>query len=371
MDGVTRSKDLKQTILVVDDSMYNRELLSEILSDTYDIVQAENGKMALEILNKEREKFSCILLDISMQIVNGFEVLEYMNKHKWIQTLPVIIISSENSNTFIRRGYELGAVDYIFRPFDEMVVIRRVQNTVNLYAKQKKLVALARRQINENERLSDMMISILGHTVEFRNKESNMHIANVSSLTKIFLQKLNENSEKYHFSKKDIALISRAAALHDLGKVSIPDEVLNKPGKLTPEEFEAMKNHTVIGSKMLESEVIYQEEPLVKRAYEICRWHHERYDGKGYPDGLSGDKIPITAQIVSIADVYDALTSQRCYKKAFSHEKAIEMINNNECGVFNPEILDCLNQLKDTLVERLTAENDAKLKNEITVLEGM
>lgn len=371
MDGVTRSKDLKQTILVVDDSMYNRELLSEILSDTYDIVQAENGKMALEILNKEREKISCILLDISMQIVNGFEVLEYMNKHKWIQTLPVIIISSENSNTFIRRGYELGAVDYIFRPFDEMVVIRRVQNTVNLYVKQKKLVALAKHQINENERLSDMMISILGHTVEFRNKESNMHIANVSSLTKIFLQKLNENSDKYHFSKKDIALISRAAALHDLGKVSIPDEVLNKPGKLTPEEFEAMKNHTVIGSKMLESEVVYQKEPLVKRAYEICRWHHERYDGRGYPDGLSGDKIPITAQVVSIADVYDALTSQRCYKKAFSHEKAIEMINNNECGVFNPEILDCLNQLKDTLVERLTAENDAKLKNEITVMEGM
>lgn len=349
-----------QTILVVDDSSYNRELLTEILSGTYRIIQAQNGAMALEILQTKRNEISCILLDLSMAVVNGFEVLEEMNKNNWLKTLPVIIISSENSADFIRKGYTLGASDYIFRPFDETVVKRRVENTVTLYTNQKKLAKMILDQRQENERLSDMMVSILGHTVEFRNKESNAHIANVSIITKLLLEQLVILFPKYSFSKNDITVISRAAALHDIGKVSIPDAVLNKPGKLTEEEFAMMKQHSLIGAQMLESMPEYKDEPLVICAYKICRWHHERFDGKGYPDGLSGEKIPIEAQIVSLADVYDALTSERCYKKAFTHQQAIEMILKGECGTFNPELLKCLQSVEKTLPTSIKAEFEAK-----------
>lgn len=349
-------------ILVVDDSEYNRELLTEILSNKYRIIQAKNGAEALEIMAARRQELSCVLLDISMAVVNGFEVLEEMNAKKWISVLPVIIISSESSTEYIRKGYTLGACDYISRPYDEVVVLRRVDNTVNLYANQKKLAKMIIAQIQENERQSDMMVSILGHTVEFRNKESNAHIANVSCLTKILMEELN-NPIKYHFSKKEIALVSRAAALHDLGKVSIPDEILNKPGKLTQEEFEKMKEHSLIGAQMIESLSEYKNEPLVKAAYKICRWHHERYDGKGYPDKLSGNEIPIEAQIVSLADVYDALTSKRCYKDAFSHSQAIQMITNNECGIFNPDLLECIKRIEKTLKDRLITEFELRRKN--------
>ena len=355
----------KPLILVVDDSEYNRELLQEILSDDFSIIQAENGIRALEIIEKQRKEISCVLLDISMEGMDGFEVLEKLNNRRWIKTLPVIIISAENSTEFLRKGYTLGASDYIFRPFDSLVVKKRVQNTVKLYANQKKLAKMVIDKINENNRMSDMMISILGHTVEFRNKESNLHISNVSNLTKIFLEELNASDSEYYFNKDEMMLITRAAALHDLGKVSIPDEVLNKPGKFTDEEFAMMKKHTIIGAQMLEAEPAYKNEPLVKKAYNICRWHHERFDGRGYPDKLSGNDIPIEAQIVSIADVYDALTSERCYKKAFSHEQAIEMINNNECGVFNPVLIECLNNIASTLPTRMKEEYDSRMLTEV------
>lgn len=351
----------KPLILVVDDSQYNRELLAEILEDEFDIIQAENGARALEIIESRRKEISCVLLDLSMTVMNGFEVLEKMNNTRWIKTLPVIIISAENSTDFLRRGYILGASDYIFRPFDSLVVRKRIQNTVKLYSNQKKLAKMVLDKAVENDRLSDMMISILGHTVEFRNKESNLHISNVSNLTKIFMEEINASEYKYYFTKQEMVLISRAAALHDLGKVSIPDDVLNKPGKFTDDEFTLMKNHTLIGAQMLEADPAYKEEPLVKTAYKICRWHHERYDGCGYPDCLRGDQIPIEAQIVSIADVYDALTSERCYKKAFSHEEAIEMINNKECGEFNPMLIECLNNIAPTLPVRMKSEYESRL----------
>ncbi len=351
----------KPLILVVDDSQYNRELLTEILQDEFDIIQAENGCEGLDLIEKRRKEISCVLLDISMEGMDGFEVLEKLNNRRWIKTLPVIIISAENSTEFLRKGYTLGASDYIFRPFDSLVVKKRVQNTVKLYANQKKLARMVIDKIKENNRMSDMMISILGHTVEFRNKESNLHISNVSNLTKIFLEELNSSDSEYYFSRNDISLITRAAALHDLGKVSIPDDVLNKPGKFTDDEFAMMKKHTIIGAQMLEADPAYKNEPLVKKAYNICRWHHERFDGRGYPDKLSGEQIPIEAQVVSIADVYDALTSERCYKKAFSHEKAIEMINNNECGVFNPVLIECLNNIAPTLQVRMKEEYESKL----------
>lgn len=351
-------------ILIIDDSDYNRELLSEILKDEYKIIQAKNGSEGLKILEKQKQEIACVLLDISMSEMNGFEVMEEMNKNKWLQFLPVIIISSENSNDFIRRGYSLGASDYIFRPYDEVVVRRRLANTVNIYSHQKKLIQIVINNVKETERLSDMMVSILGHTVEFRNKESNAHIKNVSLLTKIFLEELNASTEKYNFSKDQISLISRAAAIHDIGKVSIPDEVINKPGKLTDKEFDLMKTHTTVGAKMLDSIKEYKNEPLVKISYKICRWHHERYDGNGYPDGLFADQIPIEAQVVSLADVYDALTSDRCYKKAFSHDKAIKMILHNECGVFNPDLMLVLIKIQDTLEKKLLTEKKSSKDKE-------
>lgn len=357
-----KSEQKIPVVLIVDDSEYNRELLKEIIQDSFRIVEAANGAAAIEIMEQRQPELACVLLDLTMAKMNGFEVIQVMNERGWIKTLPVIIISAEFSQDSIRRGYTLGASDYILRPFDEIVVKKRINNIVSLYAKQKRLAATVHKQMNENERLSDMMISILGHTVEFRNKESNDHIENVSLLTKIFLEYINEKSDKYNFTKREIALISRAAALHDLGKVSIPDEVLNKPGKLTPEEFDMMKKHTVIGGQMLEATGIYKDEPLVKLAYKICRYHHERYDGKGYPDGLKGDDIPIEAQVVALADVFDALTSERCYKKAFTYEKAIEMISNNECGVFNDLLVNCITEIGPELKEKLSIEVKAKNK---------
>lgn len=347
-------------VLIVDDSAYNRDFLTEIIQDSFRIIEAANGSTAITIMEQRRTELACVLLDLTMANMNGFQVMQIMNERNWIKTLPVIIISAEYSPESIRKGYSLGASDYILRPFDEAVVKKRINNIVGLYAKQKRLTATVHKQMHENERLSDMMISILGHTVEFRNKESNDHIENVSLLTKLFLEYINEKSDKYNFSKKDIALISRAAALHDLGKVSIPDEILNKPAKLTPEEFEMMKNHTVIGGQMLEQTGIYKDEPLVKLSYKICRWHHERYDGKGYPDGLKGDAIPIEAQVVALADVFDALTSERCYKKSFTHEKAVKMISNDECGVFNSLLVDCIKDLGPKLKVKLEEEVKAK-----------
>ncbi|MBQ0003140.1 MAG: response regulator [Treponema sp.] len=352
-------------ILIVDDSAYNRDLLTEIIQDSFRIIEASNGSTAITIMEQRKSELACVLLDLTMANMNGFQVMQIMNERNWIKSLPVIVISAEYSPDAIRRSYTLGASDYILRPFDEIVVKKRINNIVGLYENQKKLAGMVIEQIHENDRLSDMMISILGHTVEFRNKESNDHIENVSLLTKIFLEYINEKSDKYNFSKKEIALISRAAALHDLGKVSIPDEILNKPGKLTPEEFEFMKKHTVIGSQMLESTGIYKDEPLVKLAYKICLWHHERYDGRGYPNGLKGDDIPIEAQVVALADVFDALTSERCYKKAFTHEEAIRMISNDECGVFNSLLVKCIKEIGPNLKTRLMEE--VRLKNQYMI----
>lgn len=345
MKGEHKEKEPRKLVLIVDDSKLNRNLLSDILSDEYDIVEAENGATALKIIAAKRSSLACVLLDITMQMVNGFEVLECMNNNNWLISLPVIIISAENSVEYIRKGYELGAIDYINRPFYADIVKRRVQNTINLYSKQKKLSSMVIKQYIENEHINNLMISILGHIVEFRNKESNDHVNRVSLITRLMLEQMNKHKTKYHFTLEEIKNISRAAALHDIGKICIPDEILNKPDKLTPEEFTVMKSHSEIGAEMIKNINTYKDEPLIKVSYNICRWHHERYDGKGYPDGLKGDEIPIEAQIVSLADVYDALTSERCYKPIYNHEKALNMIMNNECGVFNPELLNCFRSI--------------------------
>lgn len=343
----------KNRILIVDDSEMNRRLLTEMLKKDYEIVEVESGLQAVSYLREHAPEVSLVLLDILMPGMDGFQVLAYMNRYHWIDNVPVIMISSDNSSDVVRRAYDFGATDFISRPFNMAVVYRRVANTIMLYAKQRKLEAMLLDQIQERERSNDLMVNILSHIVEFRNGESGQHVLHIKKITEMLLERLDEKTGGDVLTRSDISLISTASALHDIGKISIPEEILNKPGRLTPEEFEVMKQHSAAGASMLSSMGFYQDEPLVKVAYEICRWHHERFDGKGYPDGLKGDDIPVSAQVVSLADVYDALTSERCYKKAFSHEKAMEMILNGECGAFNPLLLECLEELGDKLQKEL------------------
>ena len=325
----------KERILIADDSAMNRAILTEMLGDGYEILEAEDGRQAVSILQTDAS-VDLLLLDIMMPNMDGFDVLTMMNKYHWIDEIPVIMISAENASSFVERAYDLGATDYISRPFDMAVVRRRVINTLMLYAKQKRLVRLVAELVYEKEKSSSTMINILSHIVEFRNAESGLHVLHIQTATDILLRTLVQKTDKYGLTAADIFLIRTASALHDIGKINIPESILNKPGKLTKEEFETMKTHTTIGADILDKLPFQQESELVKTAYSICRWHHERWDGRGYPDGLKGDEIPIAAQVVALADVYDALTSERCYKKAFDHDTAVQMILNGECGQFNP-----------------------------------
>jgi putative two-component system response regulator len=347
----------KKKILITDDSEMNRMILDDMLGDEFQIIEAVNGKQAIDIIEKMGTSLDVILLDIVMPEMDGFDVLAKMNQNGWIDEIPVIMISAENTASYMHRAYELGAVDYITRPFDDIVVQKRVVNTIMLYAKQKQLVRIIAEQVYEKERSNNLMVSILSHIVEFRNGESGLHVLHINTMTEILLNILITKTDKYNLSPSDIAIISMASSLHDIGKIAIPSEILNKPGKLTKEEFEVMKTHTTVGAQMLEDVPFGKEEHLVEASYEICRWHHERYDGRGYPDGLKGDEIPISAQIVSIADVYDALTSERVYKPAFSHDQAMQMILNGECGSFSPLLLECLQEAAPAIQKQLSVNS--------------
>ena len=355
--------DYKETILIVDDSALNRMVLMEILGkENYTFLEAENGQQAVELLDCHPE-VDLLLLDITMPEIDGFGVLEAMNQYHWIEETPVIMISAEDSYTFVERAYDLGASDYITRPFDARVVCRRVSNALMLYAKQKRLVQMVAEQVYEKEKVSNTMISILSHIVEFRNNESGLHVVHIRTITELLLRRLREKTDRYPLTEADISLISTASALHDIGKINVPEEILNKPGRLTKEEFEIIKTHSAVGEHMLRQIPFNQNEPLVKVAREICRWHHERWDGRGYPDGLKGDEIPISAQVVSLADVYDALTSERCYKAAFDHETALNMIVNGECGAFNPLLLECLMDGADQIKQAMQETEEEKQKD--------
>ena len=355
--------EYKETILIVDDSALNRMVLIEILGkENYTFLEAENGQQAVELLDCHPE-VDLLLLDITMPEIDGFGVLEAMNQYHWIEETPVIMISAEDSYTFVERAYDLGASDYITRPFDARVVCRRVSNTLTLYAKQKRLVQMVAEQVYEKEKVSNTMISILSHIVEFRNNESGLHVVHIRTITELLLRRLRKKTDRYPLTEADISLISTASALHDIGKINIPEQILNKPGRLTKEEFEIIKTHSAVGEHMLRQIPFNQNEPLVKVAREICRWHHERWDGRGYPDGLKGDEIPISAQVVSLADVYDALTSERCYKAAFDHETALNMIVNGECGAFNPLLLECLMDGADQIKQAMQETEEEKQKD--------
>ena len=348
-------REQRYTILVADDSEMNRAILRSMLEESYHIIEAEDGLQAVAALQQMEQEISLVLLDIVMPNMDGFGVLSAMNKYNWIDSVPVIMISAESTHSFIERAYDMGVTDYISRPFDMMVVRRRVINTIMLYAKQRRLANMVNEQIYQKEKINNLMISILSHIVEFRNEESGLHVLHIQTMTEILLKSLMRKTDKYKLDRETINLISNASTLHDVGKICIPSEILNKPGRFTDEEFAIMKGHSQMGADMMKG-VPFQDEPLVKYAYEICRWHHERYDGRGYPDGLKGEDIPISAQVVSLADVYDALTSARVYKPAHSHEKALSMILNGECGAFQPLLLECLVESSDIVQREMAVD---------------
>ena len=344
----------KPTVLIVDDSSMNCDMLTSMLQDDFKLITASNGEECIDVLNKYGFGISLVLLDIFMPVIDGFEVLAYMNKNNLLNDIPVIMISGADSESFIRRAYSMGASDYISRPFDEKVVYRRVYNIIKLFGKQRRLTSLAERQAREQEKNSRIVIDIFSRLMEFRSGESEMHfVRRVNTVTELLAEELMKKTDKYKLSWADCSLIETASSLHDVGKAYIDTDILNKPGKLTKEEFEKVKLHTVFGEQMLDGITAYKDEKLLKIAKEICRWHHERYDGSGYPDGLKGDEIPISAQLVSVADVYDALVSKRAYKDAYSHDEAVHMILNGECGSFNPLLLECFKEISEKIRSQL------------------
>lgn len=354
----------KQKILIVDDSEINRAMLKEILGEGYEYLEAENGLRAIEILRR-RTDIALVLLDLIMPEMDGFDVLRVMQCYAWQEEIPVIVISAAEDNRSVERAYDMGVADYIRRPFERVMVLRRVKNALMLYAKQKRLTRLVTDQVYEKEHNGVLMISILSHVVEFRNSESGQHVLHIRTLTGLLLHQLVQKTDRYQLDESDISLISTASALHDIGKIMIPEEILNKPGRLTEEEYAAIKTHTTEGARILKGLAIGQDEPLVKVAHAICRWHHERWDGGGYPDRLKGDEIPIAAQVVALADVYDALTSERCYKQSYSHEKAVDMILHGECGSFNPLLMECLKESSELLrTELQRSEYDRGFRHE-------
>ena len=350
----------RPTILIADDADMNREMLKCILGDAYHILEAEDGQKALDVLHASRpDEVDLLLLDINMPVMNGLEVMRRL-KTEGNESVPIIVISAEVDIHTVHEAYALGASDYLTRPFDEVVVKRRVINTLNLYARQKYLAKTLADQVYEKEKLSSLMVNVLSHVVEVRNQESGLHVVHVRTAVGVIGRRLAQISDKYPLTEAEITMTAMASALHDIGKIKVPESVLNKTGKLTPEEWSEMKRHTVYGEEILQKMQVHHHEPLILLSEKICRWHHERWDGGGYPDGLKGDEIPICAQLVSMADVYDALTSDRVYKKAFTHEEAIAMIDRGECGAFNPLLLQALKESQDELREALAhCEEDA------------
>ncbi len=346
----------KPQILIVDDAALNRAILAAILSDDYRILEAADGQQALDLMHEHKGDVALVLLDINMPVLDGFEVLTAMNRSHSIEDVPVIMISSDDSEDAVRRSYELGASDYISRPFNTKVVYRRVMNNIKLYAKQRRLVQMVSDQIRACEKNTTMLVGVLSQIVEFRNGESGSHVRHIRIITELLLSCVLERSTEYRITPEEQDDIPLASALHDIGKIAIDEKILNKPGRLIPEEFAIIKTHSMQGANMLHRLENFETEPLLQTAYEIARWHHERWDGRGYPDGLQGNEIPISAQIVSLADVYDALTSERCYKKAYSHEKALQMILDGECGSFNPLLLQCLKEIQGELRCELDAD---------------
>lgn len=352
-DNNNTSEVKRFKILIIDDSEKNRGELTEMLEREFDVINASDAKQGIEMINKYGEDIALLLLEVKICRMSGFEVLTYMKHSGLTENIPVIIISDEKSESFIRRAYDLGAVDYIGRPFDFQTVYKRVLNTIKLYAKQRRLEKLVARNMVEKEKNNRMLIGVLEQVIEYRNGESGIHVSHIKILTEMLLDKLMQKTDKYNLSWSQRMMIITASALHDIGKVGIEEKIINKTEKLTEEESNEMKMHTLIGAAMIENLDEYKDEELMQIAYGICRGHHERYDGKGYPDGLKGDDIPIGAQVVALADEYDRLVMGRPNKKSVSHEQAVNMIKDRECRQFNPILVECFLEISDEIKARL------------------
>ena len=355
-EKVQEGKPLKRkTILIADDAVINRELLKDIFEEQYEILEAANGEEAITQLIKHADVIRLVLLDLMMPVKDGLEVLKFMARAGFIEKIPVIMITGESTVESDMTAYDLGATDIIYKPFEPQIVIRRAKNTMELYEHrifmEKELEKRTQALVESQDKLAksnDFLINALSSVVEFRSLESGEHIQRVKYFTGILLRYLRKYYPEYGFSDEQIALITQASALHDLGKIAIPDNILLKPGKLTFEEFEEMKKHTTYGCELLEN-FVQDENEFYRYCYDICRHHHERYDGRGYPDNLEGEDIPIWAQVVSIVDVYDALVSKRVYKDAYAGDEAVRMIHAGECGTFSPKIIDCFDRAKRDL----------------------
>lgn len=362
---------MRNTILVVDDMEFNRLILAEILQDEYDVIQAENGKQALEIIRNRHSELVLLLLDLLMPEMDGFEVLKILKSPEWesrMEQIPVLIISSENSVNVERQCFDYGISDFIRKPFDNVLVKKRVKNIVDLFLYKSELEAkvarqtralqnqyeLLLKQANRLQESNDKIIDVLGTVVEYRNLESGEHIKRVRDFTRILARQMMMDYPEYGLTPARVETIASASALHDIGKIAIPDHILLKPGRLTDEEFECMKNHTTCGCELLNTIRDIWEDDYGEISYEICRYHHERYDGNGYPDGLKEDEIPVSAQIVSLADVYDALSSKRIYKEAYSKDVTYQMIIGGKCGVFSPKLLRCFKEVRTEFEDMIT-----------------
>lgn len=336
----------RQSVLIVDDSELNRKMLGQMLGSRFDIAEAASGEACLQLLEQNATGISIVLLDIHMPGIDGFTVLEEMNQKNLLEQIPVIMISSEDTVDAVRRAFDLGASDYISRPFDAKVVYQRIINTIQLYAKQRRLSAMAADLAFEKERASRMMIGILSQVVEKRNGESRDHVQRVAQLTSMLLAGLAQKTDRYPLTREMRRTIATAAALHDIGKMEICEDLLHKEGPLTEAERRTLQSHTLLGAQMLEEQPECRDDAFARTAYNICRWHHERYDGGGYPDGLQGEQIPIEAQVVGLADVYERLVSRPVGGHARTHSEVVQMICTGVCGAFNPLLLDCLQDME-------------------------
>lgn len=336
----------RQSVLIVDDSELNRKMLGQMLGSRFDIAEAASGEACLQLLEQNATGISIVLLDIHMPGIDGFTVLEEMNQKTLLEQIPVIMISSEDTVDAVRRAFDLGASDYISRPFDAKVVYQRIINTIQLYAKQRRLSAMAADLAFEKERASRMMIGILSQVVEKRNGESRDHVQRVAQLTSMLLAGLAQKTDRYPLTREMRRTIATAAALHDIGKMEICEDLLHKEGPLTEAERRTLQSHTLLGAQMLEEQPECRDDAFARTAYNICRWHHERYDGGGYPDGLQGEQIPIEAQVVGLADVYERLVSRPVDGHARTHSEVVQMICTGVCGAFNPLLLDCLQDME-------------------------
>lgn len=336
----------RQSVLIVDDSELNRKMLGQMLGSRFDIAEAASGEACLQLLEQNATGISIVLLDIHMPGIDGFTVLEEMNQKNLLEQIPVIMISSEDTVDAVRRAFDLGASDYISRPFDAKVVYQRIINTIQLYAKQRRLSAMAADLAFEKERASRMMIGILSQVVEKRNGESRDHVQRVAQLTSMLLAGLAQKTDRYPLTREMRRTIATAAALHDIGKMEICEDLLHKEGPLTEAERRTLQSHTLLGAQILEEQPECRDDAFARTAYNICRWHHERYDGGGYPDGLQGEQIPIEAQVVGLADVYERLVSRPVDGHARTHSEVVQMICTGVCGAFNPLLLDCLQDME-------------------------